>query len=108
MPPPTASPTDAPAVEPITLHLHIRGQVQGVGYRWSMVQAAQQRGLQGWVRNRRDGSVEAQATGPAPALQSLVEWAHHGPPSARVDAVEVHPLLAPTEPLAGFAQRETV
>ena len=92
----------------ITQHLHIRGHVQGVGYRWSMVQAAQQRGLQGWVRNRRDGSVEAQATGPADAVQSLVDWAHQGPPHARVDAVEARSVPAPAEPVPGFVQRDTV
>jgi acylphosphatase len=107
MPPHTTPPTGTPKA-PITQHLRIRGQVQGVGYRWSMVQAAQQRGVQGWVRNRRDGSVEAEATGPADAVQSLVDWARHGPPHARVDAVDVHTLPASTEPQAGFVQRETL
>jgi len=92
----------------VTRHLHIRGVVQGVGYRGSMVQAAQQRGVQGWVRNRRDGSVEAQATGPADAVQSLIDWAPRGPPPARVESVEVHSLPMPSEQLAGFVQRDTV
>lgn len=89
----------------VTRHLLIRGHVQGVGYRWSLVQAALQRGVQGWVRNRRDGSVEALATGPADAVQSLIDWARHGPPQARVDAVDVGTVA---EPVAGFVQRETV
>jgi len=92
----------------VTRHLLIRGHVQGVGYRWSLVEAARQRGVQGWVRNRRDGSVEALAVGPADAVQSLVEWARQGPPQARVEAVEAREVPMPTEPLAGFAQRETV
>lgn len=92
----------------LTQHLIVRGLVQGVGYRWSMLQAAQERGVRGWVRNRRDGSVEALVTGPANAVQSLVEWAHHGPPHARVDAVEARSEPAPLEPLVGFVQRETV
>lgn len=95
---------------PITLtqHLLIRGHVQGVSYRWSMVQAAQQRGVRGWVRNRHDGCVEAVVTGLADAVQSLVEWAHQGPAQARVDGVEVSNVSAPSEPFTGFMQRETV
>ena len=92
----------------LTQHLLIRGHVQGVSYRWFMVQAAQQRGVRGWVRNRHDGCVEALVTGPADAVQSLIEWAHQGPPHARVDRVEVTSVPAPSEPFADFAQRETV
>jgi acylphosphatase len=92
----------------ITRHLNIRGRVQGVGFRYEMQREAQKQGVSGWVRNRRDGSVEAEATGPAEAVQSLIDWAHHGPEHAKVEAVEVHSLPAPTEPLAGFVQRETV
>jgi len=102
------SPSSSSTTSTTTRHLLIRGHVQGVSYRWSMVQAAQQRGLQGWVRNRRDGSVEALATGPAEAVQSLIDWAHQGPPRARVDGVEVDSLAEPAELLAGFVQRETV
>lgn len=100
--------SDHPHTFIITQHLVIRGHVQGVSYRWSMVQAAQHRGVQGWVRNRHDGSVEALATGATEAVQSLIDWAHQGPPHARVDTVEVVTVPAPSESLSGFVQRETV
>ncbi|HEY9024714.1 MAG TPA: acylphosphatase [Burkholderiaceae bacterium] len=73
------------------LHLRIQGLVQGVSYRWNMVQAARRRGVTGWVRNRHDGSVEAMVAGPQDALDELVAWARQGPPGARVDRVDVEP-----------------
>jgi len=73
------------------LHLKIHGLVQGVSYRWNMVQAARRRGIAGWVRNRHDGSVEAMVAGPQAALDDLVAWARRGPPGARVDRVDVDP-----------------
>lgn len=91
----------------LTRHLRITGRVQGVGYRWHMAQQARALGLTGWVRNRHDGSVEAQASGPADAVQAWVEWAHRGPELARVDGVAVSTPEAP-EPCNAFEQRETV
>jgi len=91
----------------VTRHLVVRGLVQGVGYRWSMVQAAGRLGVRGWVRNRRDGSVEALAAGDAGAVEALVRWARQGPAGARVDAVDVNDAAAMDDLPGGFAQRDT-
>jgi len=66
----------------------IRGRVQGIGYRAWVEHQASRRHLEGWVRNRRDGSVEALFAGPAEAVSSLVALCRRGPASARVEAVE--------------------
>ena len=91
----------------VTRHLVVRGLVQGVGYRWSMVQAAERLGVRGWVRNRRDGSVEALAAGDVNAVEALVRWARQGPAGARVDAVDVNEATVTDDVPGGFAQRET-
>jgi len=72
----------------VTLHLRITGRVQGVGYRDALRREALERGVSGWVRNRRDGSVEALVQGSAEAVDLLVAWARRGPPAARVENVE--------------------
>lgn len=90
----------------LALHLSISGLVQGVSYRWSMVIEARRLGLDGWVRNRFDGSVEAVAGGPADKVQKLVDWARRGPPAARVDQVESEAWNERIDP--GFHQLPTV
>lgn len=71
----------------ICRNLRMHGRVQGVGYRWALCAEAQRLGLRGWVRNRRDGTVEALVAGPLEAVEALVVWAERGPSMARVDRV---------------------
>ena len=69
------------------LQVMIQGQVQGVGYRAWVEYQARAGHLEGWVRNRRDGSVEAVFAGPAKAVAEMVALCRHGPPSAKVTSV---------------------
>jgi acylphosphatase len=66
----------------------IRGRVQGVGYRVWTEMTALELGLEGWVRNRRDGSVEALFAGSADNIVAVVEACRQGPPGARVEAID--------------------
>ncbi len=69
------------------IHLSITGRVQGVGFRDWVAAEAHTRGLSGWVRNRRDGSVEAVFVGDAEPLRAMVTACRKGPPMAGVDNV---------------------
>jgi acylphosphatase len=73
---------------PIVCRLLIRGFVQGVGYRAWVQHRALQRGLEGWVRNRRDGAVEAVFAGQASEVEEMIEACRRGPSGARVDAID--------------------
>jgi acylphosphatase len=75
----------------IARRLTISGQVQGVGFRYALVDEARARNLRGWVRNRRDGSVEAVVAGPVGDVEAVIAWARHGPPAAQVTRVAVEP-----------------
>jgi acylphosphatase len=89
-----------------TVRLRIEGRVQGVGFRLFVERAAAARGLHGWVRNRRDGGVEAVVSGADDAVDELIAQCRCGPPAARVDRVEVLPedgVMAP-----GFTVRPTI
>ena len=68
-------------------HVMIRGRVQGVGYRYFVEREAQSRDLEGWVRNRRDGSVEAVLAGPTDAVTAVIAACRRGPSSARVETL---------------------
>ena len=90
----------------IARRLVVRGSVQGVGYRYAMVEAARTLGVAGWVRNRRDGTVEAFAQGDAAAIEAIIAWCRRGPPAARVADVEACP--AEIDAAAGeFTHRAT-
>jgi acylphosphatase len=69
-------------------HVTIRGRVQGVGYRYFVEHEARSRDLEGWVRNRRDGSVEAVFSGSADAVTAMIAVCRRGPSSARVEALQ--------------------
>jgi acylphosphatase len=69
-------------------HIIVRGRVQGVGYRAFVENEAARRGVEGWVRNRSDGTVEAVFAGPAEDVAMMIEACSRGPRAARVEAVE--------------------
>ncbi|MGH6781467.1 MAG: acylphosphatase [Sphingomonadaceae bacterium] len=94
-------------VEPhICRHLHITGRVQGVGYRDWVVGTARALGLNGWVRNRLDGSVEAVAVGAPEAVAAFVDACSEGPALARVAEITVRELSV--HAFDGFEFRPTV
>ena len=75
----------------ISRHLIVIGRVQGVGYRDAMRDAAEKQNVTGWVRNRRDGGVEALLQGVPEAVEALIAWARRGPSMARVTELRVNP-----------------
>jgi acylphosphatase len=74
--------------ESVVRHVTIRGRVQGVGYRAWTQHEALKRGVEGWVRNRRDASVEAVFAGPAEIVRAMIAACRRGPRGARVEAVD--------------------
>ena len=72
-----------------TRRLIITGLVQGVGFRYAMLAQARLLGINGWVRNRRDGTVEAMIAGTAEPVAAMLAWSHHGPAGASVEHVMV-------------------
>jgi len=76
----------------------VRGRVQGVGFRWFVDHEARQLGVNGWVRNNFDGTVEVLAMGNDQQLATLKQRLQRGPRAARVDEVEE----IPAEPVAGL------
>jgi acylphosphatase len=88
-----------------TVRLSITGRVQGVWYRGWTVDQARELGLDGWVRNRRDGSVEAVVSGPPEQVQELIARCRIGPPAAVVQRVDVTPGAESVT--RGFHQKPT-
>jgi acylphosphatase len=89
----------------ITKHLRVFGRVQGIGYRAWTIQTATAFHLTGWVRNRKDGSVEIVATGHTEEIRRFVDACRKGPKSARVETIRE--LEGIDENLKDFTQRET-
>jgi acylphosphatase len=71
------------------VQIRVHGRVQGVFFRASTQREAKRLGLTGWVRNRRDESVEIVAEGEETGIKDLVAWAQHGPSAARVERIDV-------------------
>jgi acylphosphatase len=93
--------------EPTTLRLRIEGFVQAVGYRNFMIAEAAALGLDGWVRNRSDGSVEVMVSGPQKVVEQLIQRAMHGHAPSQVKSVDIHnEEKAVVE--KGFVRRPTV
>jgi acylphosphatase len=90
----------------VAYSLSITGRVQGVGFRAFVTWHAQSHGLRGWVRNRRDGSVEALLIGESDAVAAMIEECKRGPQSARVDGIEKLP--ATDDGTRDFTERQTV
>jgi len=91
-------------MEKISRRFLVKGRVQGVGFRWFVVDAAQGLALAGWTRNLRDGSVEVLAQGERSAVEELRDVLAQGPRAARVDSVtwdDVEPDAA----IQGFSVR---
>ncbi len=82
------------------IHVLVSGRVQGVGFRYFLKQSADTAGVGGWVRNLRDGRVEAVLEGPPDAVQEVLDDIGRGPPAARVEEVITRPALAPEMALA--------
>jgi acylphosphatase len=77
----------------VVRRLVIRGVVQGVGFRYAMTAQARLLGVAGWVRNRRDGSVEAMIAGDAAQIEAILAWSRVGPAGSSVDELIVEPSV---------------
>lgn len=84
-------------------HVFVSGKVQGVYFRANTREQARERGVAGWVRNLRDGRVEAVFEGEDDAVKDMVDWCREGSPAARVEEVEVE--RGDPEGLDGFEVR---
>ena len=83
------------------VHLIITGRVQGVWFRASTREAADNLGIKGWVKNLPDLSVEVEAAGEPADVEQFIQWCYKGPPGARVTAIDIKEL-EPVNDLQGF------
>jgi acylphosphatase len=77
-------------MDKVQARVRIEGLVQGVNYRYATRQKAQELGVNGWVRNLADGSVECLMEGERDKVEALIRWCHQGPPGGRVKKVTPH------------------
>ena len=89
-----------------SLKVHVHGFVQGVGFRDFLANSAQAQKLDGWVRNRADGTVEALVSGPTKNVEIFVGHATNGPPGAKITAVDLHNSEPPAE--KGFVRKPSL
>ena len=89
-----------------SLRFRIEGFVQAVGYRNFVIEEARRLGLDGWIRNRSDGTVEALASGETKKIEALAQACMRGPPGSRVKSVEMHNAEPPEE--KGFRRRPSM
>jgi acylphosphatase len=82
----------------IRRHVLVHGIVQGVGFRFSARREAERRGITGWVRNRRDGAVEAEIEGDEASVTAMLDWLATGPPGAVVERTDVAERESTGEP----------
>lgn len=94
--------------EHIVRHTLIHGVVQGVGYRAWVEAAAAKHQLEGWVRNRHDGCVEAVFAGPSHAIDAMIADAYSGPPAARVSLIEKREAIQDELALRRYGERFSV
>ena len=87
------------------VHVSVTGTVQGVGYRYTLQHVAQRGGVTGWVRNLRDGSVDAEVEGEDAAVDAVLDWMRQGPPGGHVTSAHVVELV-PAPASAGTSSFE--
>jgi acylphosphatase len=87
------------------VHVIVTGDVQGVGYRYTLRLEAQRAGVSGWVRNRRDGSVEAEVEGAPERVDGILAWMAEGPPGSHVTGARVTDVATTGD--GGFEVRAT-
>jgi acylphosphatase len=97
---------DSTSDEITSLRFRIEGFVQAVGYRNFAIEEARRLGLDGWIRNRSDGTVEVLASGETKKIEEFAQACMRGPPGSRVASVEMHNAEPPEE--KGFRRRPSI